>query len=89
MTILCENTYPFNFKRRQFPVKYAFVMTINKSQGQTLDKIGIDLRKEVFNHGQFYVAISRVRSWDSLQIYVCNKSNRNITKNYVYKELYV
>jgi len=29
-------------------------MTINKSQGQTFDRIGIDLRRDVFNHGQLY-----------------------------------
>ena len=63
-------------------------MTINKCQGQTMEKMGIDSRKEVFNHEQFSVAISKVKSWDALKIYPGNKSNRNITKNYVYKELY-
>ena len=87
ITLHCDNTYTFNFKRRQFPVKLAFAMTINKSQGQTFQKIGIDLRRDVFNHGQFYVAISRVKSWDSLKIYF--EIERNITKNYVYSELYV
>ncbi|EFN63255.1 hypothetical protein EAG_16042, partial [Camponotus floridanus] len=66
--------YPFTFRRRQFPVKLAFAMTINKSQGQTFDKIAIDLRKDIFSHffpGQLYVAFSvcRVRSWDSLKVY--------------------
>ncbi|XP_008202508.2 uncharacterized protein LOC103315450 [Nasonia vitripennis] len=46
--------------RRQFPIKIAFTMTINKAQGQTFEKIGIDLRREVFNHGQLYVALSRI-----------------------------
>ncbi|XP_018400734.1 PREDICTED: ATP-dependent DNA helicase pif1-like, partial [Cyphomyrmex costatus] len=59
ITLYCENVYPFTFKRRQFPIKLAFAMTINKSQGQTFDKIGIDLRKDVFNHGQLYVGFSR------------------------------
>ena len=83
-----ESDYPFIFKRRQFPVKVAFAMTINKSQGQTFEKIGIDLRKEVFNHGQLYVALSRVRSWNSLRIYLGDSDKKSI-KNYVFKELYL
>ena len=90
MSIICENVYLFTFTRRQFPVKLALAMTINKAQGQTFDKIGIDLRREVFNHGQFHIAISRVRSWKSLKIYMRkNIQNHNDvkTKNYVYSEV--
>jgi len=54
----CEDVYPFIFKRRQFPIKLAFAVTINKSQGHTFDRVGVDLRKDVFNHGQLYVATS-------------------------------
>ena len=68
ITLYCEDVYPFTFRRRQFPIRLAFAMTINKSQGQTFEKIGIDLRKNVFNHGQLYVAFSRVRSWQSSRI---------------------
>jgi hypothetical protein len=39
---------PFNFQRSQFPIIAAFVMTINKSQKQTFEKIAILLRQLVF-----------------------------------------
>ena len=39
--------YPFEWQRRQFPVRAAFATTINKSQGQTLKKAGIWLRTQV------------------------------------------
>jgi hypothetical protein len=46
-------------KRTQFPVKLAFGMTINKSQGQSMKKVGIYLPKPVFSHGQLYVGCGR------------------------------
>ncbi|PIA43947.1 hypothetical protein AQUCO_01800182v1 [Aquilegia coerulea] len=49
----------FQMARRQFPVRLAFAMTINKSQGQSVKYVGIDLRNHVFSHGQLYVALSR------------------------------
>ena len=40
--------YPFKMKRRQFPLKLAFSCTINKAQGQTFNRVGIDLSMPVF-----------------------------------------
>lgn len=40
--------------------KLASALTINKTQGQSLGIVGLDLTKEVFNHAQLYVALSRV-----------------------------
>ena len=57
-----EQEVAFKFSRRQFPIRLCFAMTINKSQGQTVKQVGLDLRRPVFTHGQFYVAVSRVTS---------------------------
>ena len=61
------NQYPFEWQRRQFPVRAAFAITINKSQGQTLKFAGVWLRGEVFTHGQLYVACSRVCTPENLR----------------------
>ena len=53
-----EDDYPFVLVRKQFPIKLSFTMTINKSQGQSLTNVGIDLRIPPFTHGQLYVAFS-------------------------------
>ncbi len=53
---------PIAFSRRQFPVRLAFAMTINKSQGQSVTYVGLDLRTPIFSHGQLYVALSHCTS---------------------------
>lgn len=90
-----ENDMPFKFKRKQFPVIPAFAMTINKSQGQTFNKVGLMLYEPVFSHGQLYVAMSRCRSSEGLKIGIVNSVNqgnifhdsRIFTKNIVFKEV--
>jgi len=52
-------TLPVPLKRLQFPVRLAFAMTINKSQGQSVEYVGINLQTSVFSYGQLYVAFSR------------------------------
>lgn len=87
---------PFKLKRRQFPIRLAYAITINKSQGQTFEKVAIYLKSSVFTHGQFYVAVSRARTFDSVAIFIENtpqqgkvfpNSNKIYTKNIVYKEI--
>lgn len=45
-------------------------MTTNKSQGQTLQKVGIYLPYPLFTHGQLYVALSRVGKWDRVAVLI-------------------
>ncbi|KAK9160147.1 hypothetical protein Syun_006488 [Stephania yunnanensis] len=81
---------PFKFKRRQFPIRLCFAMTINKAQGQTLNFVGVYLREPVFSHGQLYVALSRATTATSIKVLIkpsTYNNQPNTTKNIVYKEL--
>jgi hypothetical protein len=82
---------PFQLVRRQFPIRVAFAMTINKAQGQTIPYMGLYLPDPVFSHGQLYVALSRVQSKDNIKILVKNGQVDDelgvFTKNIVYKEV--
>ena len=60
----------FELIREQFPVIPAFCITINKSRGQTLNRVGIYLPDHCFTHGQLYVAMSRVTDEKNL-LYQC------------------
>lgn len=71
------------FSRTQFPIRLCFAMTINKSQGQSMKLTGVNLTKEPFAHGQFYVSISRTGSAKSLFIF----AEKNKTRNVVYKDV--
>ena len=73
---------PFVLRRRQFPVKLAWCMTLNKAQGQTLQQVGLYLQESCFSHGQFYVGCSRVGTDRNLKVFCPNQR----TKNVVYPE---
>ena len=78
--------YPFVLKRRQFPVRLSFAMTINKAQGQSLKYVGVHLITPVFCHGQLYVALSRATSSQRLLI-LLPQSTDTKTTNIVYPEV--
>lgn len=73
-----ETTLPFKMKRRRFPIMPAFAITINKSQGQSYDIVGIFLDEPVFGHGQLYVALSRGREANNIKICIKDVCSRTI-----------
>ena len=85
-------------KRRQFPLTVyfamtvCFAMTINKSQGQSFNQVGLYLSNEVFSHGQLYVALSRVTTRKGLKIINHGEQEEldysQMIKNIVYHEIF-
>lgn len=43
-----HSRWPFKLRRRQFPIRLSYAMTINKSQGQTLNRVGVYLHLPYF-----------------------------------------
>ncbi|XP_021995696.2 ATP-dependent DNA helicase pif1-like [Helianthus annuus] len=85
-----DKKIPFAFQRRQFPLSVCFAMTINKSQGQSLSRVGLYLKQSVFSHGQLYVALSRVKTRDGVKLLILDNNGKptDKTSNVVYKEIF-
>ena len=90
--------FPFQLKRKQFPVRLSFAMTVNKTHGQTIPNSGVYLPEPVFSHGQLYVALSKATARSNIRILAVPPSdkkdkkkkakiNGTYMKNIVYKEV--
>ena len=71
---------------QQLPLIYAWAITIHKAQGVSLDMAQIDAGSNIFECGQTYVALSRVKSLDGLYLTAFNpqkiKVNRKVQEFY-------
>ncbi|KAI8532731.1 hypothetical protein RHMOL_Rhmol11G0236300 [Rhododendron molle] len=81
-----SSDFPFHMTRRQFPVRLAYAMTINKAQGQSVKFVGVDLHTPVFSHGQLYVSLSRCTSFDRINVLLPEEAIDSTT-NIVYPEV--
>ena len=55
-----ESELPITLRRRHFPVRLVYCLTINKGQGQSLKSVGIFIPspEAIFSYGQLYIALS-------------------------------
>ena len=67
-------THAYNIIRAQLPFKLCYAMTVNKSQGQSYEMGLFDTTGETFSHGQTYVALSRIRYYNTIRLIVSDKS---------------
>jgi hypothetical protein len=104
MELECEDSSQIvKFRRFQYPLLAAYAMTINKSQGQTIEKCGLYLNDCLFSPGQLYVALSRSRERKNITVFVKDQGTRQghlmrhipgqehrvFVKNIVYREVFI
>ena len=75
-----QSHLPFAVMRRQFPVIPAYAYTVHRSQGSSLDLMGIYFNGEPFCHGLLFTALSRVRGdWSRITVFAEPGSSHYLT----------
>ena len=65
---------------KQIPLIYAWAITIHKAQGVSLDMAQIDAGSNIFECGQTYVALSRIKSLAGLYLTAFNPQKIKVNK---------
>ena len=86
---------PCTVSQLQFPIKIAYCLTIDRAQGQSASKCGILLPKDVWTHGQIYVAFSRCGNPNNIYVWAEQSQfetynlskQKTYVKNVVYNEV--
>ena len=72
--------------KKQIPLIHAWAITIHKAQGMSLEYIQTDIGKSIFEYGQAYVVLSRIKSLEGLSLididYSKIKANPKVIKFY-------
>ena len=92
-----SSSFTVPFKQTKFPVLWAYYLTINSAQGQTLFRSGMFLDRSVLSRGYLYVEFGRCRDPRKYFVYAIQSEFKNIkenvgdtkvyTKNVIYPEL--
>jgi hypothetical protein len=82
--VSCENSgLPFTFTRVQFPLSPGYCVSVHKSQGQSLDIVGLIADTDSFAHGQVYTALSRTSGWAKIHVIMKEKFLFNLVHKHV------
>ncbi len=72
--------------KKQIPLIHAWAITIHKAQGMSLEYVETDIGKSIFEYGQAYVVLSRIKSLEGLSLididYTKIKANPKVIKFY-------
>jgi hypothetical protein len=82
--VSCENSgLPFAFTRVQFPLIPGYCVSVHKSQGQSLDVVGLIADQDSFAHGQVYTALSRTSGWAKIYVLMKDRFLMNLVHKHV------